>query len=208
LSSRQALFGGRIPGPGPARQPAPVGSLSRVERGIGRGAGETMRVSLTSDWSPWPSPPACPGRGWLGGGRYVPSALLDQHGLDSYQANIKKTQPRWRIAAVSFFLVDPERFELSAFSMPLRRAPNCAMGPARANSNRKEARRQHSHSTRRNRALNHAAAIYDRGCNCGPGGIRTLGLFSAIEARSQLRYRPSSKSGILPRCFCMCQATG
>ena len=25
--------------------------------------------------------------------------------------------------------VDPERFELSTFSMPLRRAPNCAMGP-------------------------------------------------------------------------------
>ena len=26
----------------------------------------------------------------------------------------------------------------------------------------------------------------------GPGGIRTLDLFSAIEARSQLRYRPVS----------------
>ena len=26
--------------------------------------------------------------------------------------------------------VDPERFELSTFSMPLRRAPNCAMGPS------------------------------------------------------------------------------
>jgi hypothetical protein len=26
-------------------------------------------------------------------------------------------------------IVDPERFELSTFSMPLRRAPNCAMGP-------------------------------------------------------------------------------
>lgn len=25
--------------------------------------------------------------------------------------------------------VDPEGFEPSAFSMPLRRAPNCAMGP-------------------------------------------------------------------------------
>ena len=63
--------------------------------------------------------------------------------------------------AIAF--VDPERFELSAFSMPLRRAPNCAMGPWLA-------------------------------CHCsGPGGIRTLGLFSAIEARSQLRYRPSFK---------------
>ncbi len=25
---------------------------------------------------------------------------------------------------------------------------------------------------------------------CGPEGIRTLGLFNAIEARSQLRHRP------------------
>jgi hypothetical protein len=39
-------------------------------------------------------------------------------------------------------LVDPEGFEPSAFSMPLRRAPNCAMGPANANSTRKAARRQ------------------------------------------------------------------
>ena len=29
-----------------------------------------------------------------------------------------------------------------------------------------------------------------RSASSGPGGIRTLGLFSAIEARSQLRYRP------------------
>ena len=29
----------------------------------------------------------------------------------------------------------------------------------------------------------------------GPGGIRTLGLFSAIEARSQLRYRPAHEIG-------------
>ena len=27
--------------------------------------------------------------------------------------------------------------------------------------------------------------------SCGPGGIRTRDLFSAIEARSQLRYRPA-----------------
>jgi hypothetical protein len=27
---------------------------------------------------------------------------------------------------------------------------------------------------------------------CGPGGIRTRDLFSAIEARSQLRHRPLS----------------
>jgi hypothetical protein len=29
----------------------------------------------------------------------------------------------------SFIAVDPARFELATFSMPLRRAPNCAMGP-------------------------------------------------------------------------------
>ena len=63
------------------------------------------------------------------------------------------------------FCVDPERFELSTFSMPLRRAPNCAMGPL---------------FFRENTSL----------LSNGPGGIRTLDLFSAIEARSQLRYRP------------------
>ena len=35
--------------------------------------------------------------------------------------------------------------------------------------------------------------------SCGPEGIRTPDLFSAIEARSQLRYRPDFKvQGILP----------
>ena len=67
-----------------------------------------------------------------------------------------------------WLLVDPERFELSTFSMPLRRAPNCAMGP--------------------NFLLLHFS---------GPGGIRTLDLFSAIEARSQLRYRPMLKRPLL-----------
>ena len=57
--------------------------------------------------------------------------------------------------------MDLVRFELTAFSMPLRRAPNCATGPG-----------------------------IDSGNHCGPGEIRTHGLFSAIEARSQLRYRP------------------
>ena len=61
-------------------------------------------------------------------------------------------------------LVDPARFELATFSMPLRRAPNCAMGPD--------------------------FLFLSIHCS-GPGGIRTLDLFSAIEARSQLRYRPS-----------------
>ena len=36
----------------------------------------------------------------------------------------------------------------------------------------------------------------------GPEGIRTLGLLSAIEARSQLRYRPIYKAtAILPEAF-------
>ena len=52
------------------------------------------------------------------------------------------------------FCVDPGGFEPPTFSMPLRRAPSCAMGPS------------------------------------GPEGIRTPDLLSAIEARSQLRYRP------------------
>ena len=64
--------------------------------------------------------------------------------------------------------VDPEGFEPSTFSMPLRRAPICAMGPCEL----------------RYRPRSGASAS-------GPGGIRTLDLFSAIEARSQLRYRPA-----------------
>ncbi len=47
-------------------------------------------------------------------------------------------------------------FEPTTSSMPLRRAPSCAMGPS----------------------------------SSGPGGIRTRDLISAIDARSQLRYRP------------------
>ena len=38
---------------------------------------------------------------------------------------------------------------------------------------------------------------------CGPEGIRTLDLFNAIEARSQLRHRPvyaCFARGLLPRC--------
>ena len=35
----------------------------------------------------------------------------------------------------------------------------------------------------------------------GPGGIRTLDLFSAIEARSQLRYRPVLHPDLKPQYF-------
>ena len=63
--------------------------------------------------------------------------------------------------------VDPEGFEPSTFSMPLRRAPNCAMGP-----------------------YSIVLAGWEPSPPSGPGGIRTLGLLSAIETRSQLRYRP------------------
>ena len=68
------------------------------------------------------------------------------------------------------YQVDPGGFEPPAFSMPLRRAPNCAMGPV----------------------LSTRLLRYLRGSfhPSGPEGIRTPGLLSAIEARSQLRYRP------------------
>ncbi len=59
------------------------------------------------------------------------------------------------------FQVDPVGFEPTTSSMPLRRAPNCAMGPS-----------------------------CGRGRRSGPGGIRTRDLISAIDARSQLRHRP------------------
>ena len=39
---------------------------------------------------------------------------------------------------------------------------------------------------------------------CGPGGIRTPDLFSAIEARSQLRYRPQT----LKRTNCIGETEG
>ena len=46
---------------------------------------------------------------------------------------------------------------------------------------------------------NRGMAILDPG---GPEGIRTPDLLSAIEARSQLRYRPVNKAtGILPEAF-------
>ena len=68
--------------------------------------------------------------------------------------------------------VDPEGFEPSTFSMPLRRAPNCAMGP-------------HYFVT-----VNTSFQFIHCSLPSGPEGIRTPGLLSAIEARSQLRYRP------------------
>ena len=70
-----------------------------------------------------------------------------------YKKDGYKTRP--------YIVVDPGGFEPPTFSMPLRRAPNCAMGPGIYLSER-----------------------------CGPEGIRTPDLLSAIEARSQLRYRP------------------
>ena len=42
---------------------------------------------------------------------------------------IAHERPAWRCLRRSFIAVDPARFELATFSMPLRRAPNCAMGP-------------------------------------------------------------------------------
>ncbi len=64
-------------------------------------------------------------------------------------------------------LVDPEGFEPSTFSMPLRRAPNCAMGPQQF-----------------------PAGAGASSWMSGPGGIRTRDLFSAIEARSHCATGP------------------
>ncbi len=63
--------------------------------------------------------------------------------------------------------MDPEGFEPSTSSMPLRRAPNCAMGPYLVPA---------------------GAGIPSR--PNGPGGIRTRDLFSAIEARSHCATGP------------------
>ena len=66
-------------------------------------------------------------------------------------------------------LVDPEGFEPSTSSMPLRRAPSCAMGPC----------------------IQAGAGTPSR--PSGPGGIRTRDLFSAIEARSHCATGPGCK---------------
>ena len=74
--------------------------------------------------------------------------------------------------------VDLKGFEPLTFSMPLRRAPNCATGP------KEPAMLPNCSST----------------STSGPGGIRTRDLISAIDARSQLRYRPAfvgAKAGSL-----------
>jgi hypothetical protein len=89
-------------------------------------------------------------------------------GAPMRRAGLSRSPARCRMAYYSCpglliqLLVDPVGFEPTTFSMPLRRAPSCAMGPRLSRS--------------------------------GPGGIRTRDLFSAIEARSQLRYRPASVS--------------
>ena len=89
-------------------------------------------------------------------------------------------------------VVDPERFELSTFSMPLRRAPNCAMGP-----NLIDDCGLLIADYRCFRPItNLQSAIYNPNNPGGPGEIRTLDLLSAIEARSQLRYRPVYGRGV------------
>src|SRR5579859_8064133 len=83
--------------------------------------------------------------------------------------------------------VDPEGFEPSTFSMPLRRAPNCAMGPSLSRQSAVGSRQNSVPLAAYCRLLAPACLL-----SCGPGGIRTLDLLSAIETRSQLRYRPAS----------------
>ena len=84
--------------------------------------------------------------------------------------------------------MDPGGFEPPTFSMPLRRAPNCAMGPELI-----------SFQYQFLRTVIEKTVHWYCSLSCGPEGIRTPDLFSAIEARSQLRYRPEIKvQGILP----------
>ncbi len=80
------------------------------------------------------------------------------------------------------FSVDLEGFEPSTSSMPLRRAPNCATGPPCV-----------VHSTAHSTLKPYFCQSNWEKFPSGPGGIRTRDLFSAIEARSQLRYRPRSQ---------------
>ena len=81
--------------------------------------------------------------------------------------------------------MDPGGFEPPTFSMPLRRAPNCAMGPSFSN----QLFMFFGQLTRLTDYCLHLMR-YRWSLSCGPEGIRTPGLLSAIEARSQLRYRP------------------
>jgi hypothetical protein len=91
--------------------------------------------------------------------------------------------------------VDPARFELATFSMPLRRAPNCAMGPF-------PVFRLLVTSIQSTRTVTEYCLLNTGHCPGGPEGIRTPGLLSAIEARSQLRYRPRLwATGILPEAW-------
>jgi hypothetical protein len=62
------------------------------------------------------------------GGRRVQSLLCSSGTLPGSHLSLP-VRCRMTYYSCYDFRVDPEGFEPSAFSMPLRRAPNCAMGP-------------------------------------------------------------------------------
>ena len=57
---------------------------------------------------------------------------MDPGGFEPVRSHqLKQFEPLYQRKSTftGALLVDPEGFEPSTFSMPLRRAPNCAMGP-------------------------------------------------------------------------------
>ncbi len=112
------------------RNPPPA-SLPVHQRGLPLGAAGEFSIwacscGQASDAPRVPQPPGCG----------TPVRRLD----DACRARLAGFAPSpalWRIAYYSCpgllftCLVDPVGFEPTTFSMPLRRAPNCAMGPCR-----------------------------------------------------------------------------
>ena len=133
-----------------------------------RDEGFLRGTTLVANW-----PPQCAVTGYPGMAKFSPyqPGCINQMASWALRAPLAhapdftfcyRLSGGWLITPSRLYLMDPEGFEPSTSSMPLKRAPNCAMGPW---------------------------------FPCGPGGIRTLDLVSAIDARSHLRYRPINWAG-------------
>ncbi len=86
-------------------------------------------------------------------------------------------------------------FEPTTFSMPLRRAPKLRHGPSIVQSPKCWGSPQKVWA--KPEVLGQAPKFWGKSRSSGasgPGGIRTRDLISAIDARSQLRYRPTQGS--------------
>ena len=81
--------------------------------------------------------------------------------------------------------------EPTTSSMPLRRAPNCAMGPA---DTVVSCRLIVCVPHKEHNILGHKCP------SSGPGGIRTRGLLSAIEARSRCATGPRNQASKIVLC--------